>query len=147
MIRRPPRSTRTDTLLPYTTLFRSLGIGCLRGGALPVAGTAVATPARAFRDSVLAEVLNPKTALFHFAFLPKFTDPAAAFPVWLQIAVLGIVVNALFSVTDAVLIEASHAAAARLRASDGMLRTLRRLGTRKSVVSGKRLSGPVEPGG
>src|SRR3546814_9008254 len=26
MIRRPPRSTRTDTLLPYTTLFRSLGI-------------------------------------------------------------------------------------------------------------------------
>src|SRR3546814_20256486 len=38
MIRRPPRSTRTDTLFPYTTLFRSLeqlflvagqGLGCL----------------------------------------------------------------------------------------------------------------------
>src|SRR3546814_16770455 len=37
MLRRPPRSTRTDTLLPYTTLFRSLqpragegdGEGCL----------------------------------------------------------------------------------------------------------------------
>src|SRR3546814_8280724 len=27
IIRRPPRSTRTDTLLPYTTLFRSLGGG------------------------------------------------------------------------------------------------------------------------
>src|SRR3546814_11731066 len=26
MIRRPPRSTRTDTLFPYTTLFRSLSI-------------------------------------------------------------------------------------------------------------------------
>src|SRR3546814_5463334 len=25
MIRRPPRSTRTDTLFPYTTLFRSSG--------------------------------------------------------------------------------------------------------------------------
>src|SRR3546814_9938608 len=25
MIRRPPRSTRTDTLFPYTTLFRSVG--------------------------------------------------------------------------------------------------------------------------
>src|SRR3546814_16075471 len=25
MIRRPPRSTRTDTLFPYTTRFRSLG--------------------------------------------------------------------------------------------------------------------------
>src|SRR3546814_4026878 len=29
MIRRPPRSTRTDTLFPYTTLFRSVTI--LRG--------------------------------------------------------------------------------------------------------------------
>src|SRR3546814_5001114 len=27
MIRRPPRSTRTDTLFPYTTLFRSEGSG------------------------------------------------------------------------------------------------------------------------
>src|SRR3546814_7940362 len=27
MILRPPRSTRTDTLFPYTTLFRSRGIG------------------------------------------------------------------------------------------------------------------------
>src|SRR3546814_14703941 len=31
MIRRPPRSTRTDTLFPYTTLFRSPG----RGRAVP----------------------------------------------------------------------------------------------------------------
>src|SRR3546814_8539875 len=28
MIRRPPRSTRTDTLFPYTTLFRSLAHIC-----------------------------------------------------------------------------------------------------------------------
>src|SRR3546814_11771606 len=27
MIRRPPRSTRTDTLFPYTTLFRSQALG------------------------------------------------------------------------------------------------------------------------
>src|SRR3546814_6670265 len=45
MIRRPPRSTRTDTLFPYTTLFRSLlrrhrahhrhidGLAVLRAGA------------------------------------------------------------------------------------------------------------------
>src|SRR3546814_1215653 len=26
MLRRPPRSTRTDTLFPYTTLFRSPGV-------------------------------------------------------------------------------------------------------------------------
>src|SRR3546814_5048649 len=36
MIRRPPRSTRTDTLFPYTTLFRSAG---LKGSdAHPIAG-------------------------------------------------------------------------------------------------------------
>src|SRR3546814_5240648 len=29
MIRRPPRSTRTDTLFPYTTLFRSRAQPCL----------------------------------------------------------------------------------------------------------------------
>src|SRR3546814_15459115 len=29
MIRRPPISTRTDTLLPYTTLFRSLHLGAV----------------------------------------------------------------------------------------------------------------------
>src|SRR3546814_21012915 len=32
MIRRPPRSTRTDTLFPYTTLFRS--VSALDGGRL-----------------------------------------------------------------------------------------------------------------
>src|SRR3546814_18020889 len=38
MIRRPPRSTRTDTLFPYTTLFRSLGVvaGVEAGGELVV---------------------------------------------------------------------------------------------------------------
>src|SRR3546814_4599752 len=44
MIRRPPRSTRTDTLFPYTTLFRSAelrmerppdGIGLDDGAGLP----------------------------------------------------------------------------------------------------------------
>src|SRR3546814_4079429 len=33
MIRRPPRSTRTDTLFPYTTLFRSLR-GKRKGGGV-----------------------------------------------------------------------------------------------------------------
>src|SRR3546814_7626517 len=35
MIRRPPRSTRTDTLFPYTTLFRSLA--ALRASGLTLA--------------------------------------------------------------------------------------------------------------
>src|SRR3546814_20118272 len=34
MIRRPPRSTRTDTLFPYTTLFRSVAELAARGLAV-----------------------------------------------------------------------------------------------------------------
>src|SRR3546814_10258535 len=56
MIRRPPSSTRTDTLLPYTTLFRSMadvhhhrlaahiGIGVLIAGE--TAGIGLAAPRR-----------------------------------------------------------------------------------------------------
>src|SRR3546814_14411362 len=42
MIRRPPRSTRTDTLFPYTTLFRSL----LRPGGQPDGTESAITGAR-----------------------------------------------------------------------------------------------------
>src|SRR3546814_20631080 len=41
MIRRPPRSTRTDTLFPYTTLFRSDGnvsAGAISGPPSPFSG-------------------------------------------------------------------------------------------------------------
>src|SRR3546814_4677074 len=34
MIRRPPRSTRTDTLFPYTTLFRSRGDSLIKPATL-----------------------------------------------------------------------------------------------------------------
>src|SRR3546814_5051619 len=41
MIRRPPRSTRTDTLFPYTTLFRSTLRARYKGGTdLPLIGIA-----------------------------------------------------------------------------------------------------------
>src|SRR3546814_7811140 len=42
MIRRPPRSTRTDTLFPYTTPCRSAGLGGDRRGDVAVALRAVA---------------------------------------------------------------------------------------------------------
>src|SRR3546814_11056558 len=42
MIRRPPRSTRTDTLFPYTTLFRSLGIPVI--ALFPVIDPSLKTP-------------------------------------------------------------------------------------------------------
>src|SRR3546814_2281175 len=60
MMRRPPRSTRTDTLFPYTTLFRSSGGGNRsppRGGTEPAETSRLraAAPARVpARDGVRA---------------------------------------------------------------------------------------------
>src|SRR3546814_6796609 len=45
MIRRPPRSTRTDTLFPYTTLFRSVQVLSDRDGDPPLGTRAVRTHA------------------------------------------------------------------------------------------------------
>src|SRR3546814_5620408 len=43
MIRRPPRSTRTDTLFPYTTLFRSPSVKPMVLDIMSVVGEAGAT--------------------------------------------------------------------------------------------------------
>ena len=51
-------------------------------------------------QSALVEILNPKTAIFYLAFLPQFTDPAGAWPVSIQLLILGTIVNFLFSSAD-----------------------------------------------
>src|SRR3546814_16569608 len=48
MIRRPPRSTRTDTLFPYTTLFRSL----LYGAGSPLTNSAGVPWTAAYVDTI-----------------------------------------------------------------------------------------------
>src|SRR3546814_17633432 len=48
MIRRPPRPTRTDTLFPYTTLFRSL--------ALAEAGADIAAAGRSPADETVGKI-------------------------------------------------------------------------------------------
>src|SRR3546814_3225738 len=55
MIRRPPRSTRTDTLFPYTTLSRSLFLGQGQHGTATAfrAAQAQVVPAQGFGDATI----------------------------------------------------------------------------------------------
>src|SRR3546814_15260767 len=75
MIRRPPRSTRTDTLFPYTTLFRSycqrsesrmiLAVGNTKGGVgkTTLAVNLAVARALAGRDLLLVDGDEQGTAL------------------------------------------------------------------------------------
>lgn len=86
------------------------------------------SPRRAFRESVTVEVLNPKTAMFYVAFLPQFTDPAAAFPIWLQLFVLGTVVNIMFSGADVFCVLLADRVTAFFRRSQAAGRLAQRAG-------------------
>ena len=55
---------------------------------------------RAFIESAIVEILNPKVAIFFIAFLPQFVDPAASLPLWVQFLILGTIVNLMFSSAD-----------------------------------------------
>lgn len=98
----------------------------------PVAATSLAidakSPRRAFWESVTVEVLNPKTAIFYIAFLPQFVDPAAAFPIWLQLLILGTVVNIMFSSADAACVLLADRVTAFLQGSRAAGRITQRLG-------------------
>ncbi|MFK0274588.1 LysE family translocator [Ensifer sp. NPDC090286] len=52
------------------------------------------------RDSIVVEILNPKTALFFVTFLPQFVDPTAAVPTSMQFLLFGLLVNLALTVAD-----------------------------------------------
>ena len=86
------------------------------------------TARRAFWESALVEVLNPKTAIFYVAFLPQFTDPSAALPIWAQLAILGTVVNVMFSSADVLCVVLADRVTSALRRSAAAGRWVRRAG-------------------
>jgi threonine/homoserine/homoserine lactone efflux protein len=56
---------------------------------------------RIFYQGVIVNLLNPKTALFFFAFLPQFADPARG-PVALQILLLGVIFVTMAICSDSI---------------------------------------------
>lgn len=103
-----------------------LGIKTWRGArAAPELGLVAATgAARAFREGVLVEALNPKTAAFFLAFIPQFVDPHAG-GVALQFVLLGVVSVALNTAVDAVVVHGATSLRARLLRRPDLVRRLR----------------------
>lgn len=85
----------------------------------PNAGpTSVSAAPAFFRESVVVEMLNPKTALFFLTFLPQFVDPSAALPVGLQFFILGTVVNLALSAADLAAVGLASLASRRMLGSE-----------------------------
>ncbi|MEM9474655.1 MAG: LysE family translocator [Pseudomonadota bacterium] len=84
-------------------------------GRLPI------TASQAFRQAILAEVLNPKTALFFLAFLPQFVVPENGF-VMLQLTLLGVIFALLGFVSTIVYSVAAGGLGAFLRRNPTVLR-------------------------
>jgi threonine/homoserine/homoserine lactone efflux protein len=93
----------------------------LKGGsAAPPIG-----PRRAFREGVLVEALNPKTAAFFLAFVPQFVDPTEGH-VALQFVVLGSVSVALNTLADIVVAVAASRIREGASARPALIRRLRK---------------------
>jgi threonine/homoserine/homoserine lactone efflux protein len=105
-------------------------------------GDAAAPPVgarRAFREGVVVEALNPKTAAFFLAFLPQFVDPAAG-DVALQFALLGFASVALNTLADVAVALAAAGVRAGAAARPGSVRRLREASGAAMVALGLGLA-------
>lgn len=105
-----------------------IGIRTIRAARQDMSIGAIAEPAigsqRAFREGVLVEALNPKTAAFFLAFVPQFVDLAASH-VALQFVVLGFVSVALNTLADVVVAFAASGIREGAAARPVLIRRLR----------------------
>ena len=77
-----------------------------------------------YRQGIVVNVLNPKTALFFLAFLPQFVDPSRG-AAWEQILLLGLLFACLGLLTDSSWALVAGTFGQWLRGSTGYLRVQR----------------------
>ncbi|MCU4581714.1 LysE family translocator [Acinetobacter gyllenbergii] len=83
---------------------------------------------KTLKESILVEVLNPKTAIFYLAFLPQFINSASESPVWLQFILLGLIVNTIFISTDLVCVFLAEFVMRKMNKSQSIQKTMSILG-------------------
>jgi threonine/homoserine/homoserine lactone efflux protein len=98
-----------------------------RAGDEALHGPAARSIRRLYADGIVVNVLNPKTIVFIFAFLPQFVDVSRGH-VWLQVLVLGLSFAALGMLSDSLYAVVAGTVAERLRGSQGVARFQRWFG-------------------
>jgi threonine/homoserine/homoserine lactone efflux protein len=93
-------------------------------GHTPPEQTGPIDAGQAFRDGIVVEALNPKTAAFFLAFIPQFVDPAAAYPA-LQFMTLGLISVALNTFADVMVVVMAATARAGLARRPRLVQRLR----------------------
>ena len=111
-----PRSTRCATSAPPISSISGSGAASAPDDGARAARRRPSRSARAYRQAIVVQLLNPKVALFFLAFLPQFVDPARG-PVATQVLVLGAILGALGFLMDCLYAIVSAAAAGRLRSA------------------------------
>ncbi|MBR0975174.1 MULTISPECIES: LysE family translocator [Bradyrhizobium] len=101
-----------------------LGIKTFRSaGRTPALGSEPVGDRRVFRDGVLVESLNPKTAAFFLAFIPQFLDPSGPNPT-LQFIALGAISVMLNTLAHVVVVLMASATRMQLIARPHLMRRL-----------------------
>jgi threonine/homoserine/homoserine lactone efflux protein len=98
-----------------------------RGGEEAAAGRAPRTLRRLYTQGFVVNLLNPKTIVFVFAFIPQFVDVGAGH-VWLQIFLLGVTFAGLGLASDSLYAIVAGTVADRLRGTPLVARVERWFG-------------------
>ncbi|MFC5039634.1 LysE family translocator, partial [Tianweitania sediminis] len=118
-----------------------------RDAASALAGEAGAPPmgpAKAFREGIMVEALNPKTAAFFLAFIPQFVDPLAG-SVALQFVVLGFISVMLNTLADIVVAFAAGGIRNGAAARPNLVRRLREISGGAMILLGLGLAFAKRP--
>ena len=117
-------STMAYSVVKYSGAVYLIYLGIKKFRERPIGAMNHVQPAplrRLYTQGVLVQVLNPKSAIFFFAFMPQFVNPARG-PATLQFLALGMIFTIMGLISDSLWALAAGSAAGWLQRNQAFLR-------------------------